>query len=455
MSYIGSTPTSQNFISGTDYFNGDGSTTAFTLTRTVNSVNDVEVVINNVVQQPSTAYTLSGTTITFTSAPSSGTSNIYVRYLSTTTQSITPSQGTVGWAQLNSDVQQDLGISFKNRLINGAMVLDQRNAGASVSVDGAEVYTLDRWKAVDGSDGVFSVQQDSSAPAGFNNSLKVTVTTADASIGATQYAMVRQTIEGFNFADFGFGTANAKTVTISFWVRSSLTGTFGGCLWNSNGGSPRCYPYTYTINAANTWEQKSVTIVGDQSGTWTGATSGSAAVVDFTLAMGSTYSGPAGAWAGSLYLAPTGLTQVMSTLGATLYITGVQLEVGTQATTFDYRSYGTELSLCQRYYEVLGYGCIAMAESGSTYVMNLPYRVTKRAAASIGLTVTSNIRVRQFGVADRDAASPSAGNVAGSTTGGTFKVSGFSSIGSASTPAGIGYTTTSEDGNLFFASAEL
>ena len=243
---------------------------------------------------------------------------------------------------------------MRNRIINGDMRIDQRKAGASVSVDGAEVYTLDRWKAIDGSDGVFSVQQDSSAPAGFNNSLKVTVTTADASIGATQYAMIRQTIEGFNFADFGFGTANAQTVTISFWVRSSLTGTFGGCLWNSNGGSPRCYPYTYTISSANTWEQKSVTIVGDQSGTWIGATSGASAVVDFMLAMGSTYSGPAGAWTGSLYLSPTGATQVISTNGATFYITGVQLEAGTIATPFERRLFGAELSLCQRYCWVNG-----------------------------------------------------------------------------------------------------
>jgi hypothetical protein len=102
MAYIGSTPTTQSFISGTDYFNGDGTTVAFTLTRTVASVNDIEAVVNNVVQQPNSAYTISSTTITFTSAPSSGTSNIYVRYLSTTTQAITPSQNSVGTSQLGT-----------------------------------------------------------------------------------------------------------------------------------------------------------------------------------------------------------------------------------------------------------------------------------------------------------------------------------------------------------------
>jgi len=285
--------------------------------------------------------------------------------------------------------------TFRNRIINGAMVFDQRNAGASVSVDGAEIYTLDRWKCIDGSDGVFSVQRDSSAPAGFNNSLKVTVTTADASIGATQYAMVRQVIEGFNFADFGFGTASAKTVTISFWVRSSLTGTFGGCLWNSNGGSPRCYPFTYSISSANTWEQKSVTIVGDQSGTWIGATSGASASVDFTLAMGSTYSGPAGAWTGSLYLGATGATQVMSTNGATFYITGVQLEAGSTASPFEYRSYTTELQLCQRYcmaWRVDGvsqqYIAVGQAYNTTTAIYTIPQPVTPRVTPT-GITTSA------------------------------------------------------------------
>ena len=132
MSYIGSTPTTQSFIEGTDYFNGDGSTTAFTLSRSVVSPNDIMAVVNNVVQQPNSAYTISGTTITFTSAPSSGTSNVYVRYMSTTTQSITPSQNTVSYSTWNSDLQNKTW-GFKNRLINSAMVIDQRNSGASTT----------------------------------------------------------------------------------------------------------------------------------------------------------------------------------------------------------------------------------------------------------------------------------------------------------------------------------
>jgi len=348
MSYIGSTPTTQSFIAGTDYFNGDGSTVAFTLSRSVVSVNDIEAVINNVEQQPNTAYTVSGTTITFTSAPSSGTGNIYVRYLSTTTQSITPSQNTVSYSTLNSDNQSKLGISFKNRIINGAMVIDQRNAGASVTPSNAQ-YTLDRWAATLTQASKFTVQQNAGSvtpPVGFTNYLGVTSSSAYSVVSSDLFT-IRQAIEGYNVADLGWGTANAKTVTVSFWVRSSLTGTFGGSL--TNGATDRLYPFSYTISAANTWEQKSVTITGCPDGTWL-TTNGVGLYVFFGLGAGSTYSGTAGAWVSTGKFSVTGSVSVVGTSGATWYVTGVQLEVGTQATTFDYRSYGTELALCQRYY---------------------------------------------------------------------------------------------------------
>jgi hypothetical protein len=350
MSYIGSTPTTQSFISGTDYFNGDGSTVAFTLSRSVVSVNDIEAVINNVEQQPNTAYTVSGTTITFTSAPSAGTGNIYVRYLSTTTQSITPSQNTVSYSTLNSDNQSKLGISFKNRIINGAMVIDQRNGGASSSSSSNNFYFLDRWCQNNNSGtSRFTVQQNAGSvtpPAGFTNYLGVTSTGAY-SITGNDIFSIFQRIEGYNIADLGWGTVNAKTVTLSFWVRSSLTGTFGGSLLNSGGS--RSYPFTYTISTANTWEQKSVTIPGETTGTWL-TTNGEGLNVYFNLGTVAAYSGTAGVWGSACYSA-TGAVSVVGTNGATLYLTGVQFEVGTQATTFDNRSIGIELALCQRYYE--------------------------------------------------------------------------------------------------------
>jgi hypothetical protein len=239
-------------------------------------------------------------------------------------------------------------VNMKNRIINGAMVIDQRNAGASVT-PANDAYTLDRWQVNISDSSKFTIQQNAGSvtpPAGFTNYLGVTSSSAF-SLAAGSYFVLDQKIEGFNVGDLGWGTANAKTVTLSFWVRSSLTGTFGGVLRNS--AENRSYPYTYTISSANTWEQKSVTIAGDTSGTWL-TTTGVGIYVGFGLGVGTTYSGTAGAWAGSTFASATGATSVVSTNGATFYTTGVQLEVGSTATSFDYRPYGTELALCQRYF---------------------------------------------------------------------------------------------------------
>jgi hypothetical protein len=238
--------------------------------------------------------------------------------------------------------------SFKNRLINGAMVIDQRNAGASVTANG--VYTLDRWVAFNSQTSKYTVQRNAGAvtpPVGFINYLGATSSSAY-SVLTGDYFFINQAIEGLNVSDLAWGTASAHTVTLSFQVRSSLTGTFGGAL--KNGGSNRSYPFTYTISSANTWTTISVTIPGDTSGTW--ATDNTVGInVQFGLGAGATYSGTAGAWAAGNFVTATGATSVVGTNGATFYITGVQLEKGVTATSFDYRPYGTELQLCQRYYE--------------------------------------------------------------------------------------------------------
>jgi hypothetical protein len=235
----------------------------------------------------------------------------------------------------------------KNRIINGSMVLDQRNAGASVTPTANGTYTLDRLQMSLSNASKYSVQQSSTAPAGFSNSLLVT-SLATTALSANDFYSVLQAIEGFNTSDFGFGTANAKTVTLSFWVRSSLTGTFGGFLQNS--ANNRSYPFSYTISAANTFEYKTITIAGDTSGTWIGATNGVGLFVGFSLGMGTDRISTANSWQTGNYRSVTGETSVVGTNGATWYITGVQLEVGTQATSFEYRQYTTELQLCQRYY---------------------------------------------------------------------------------------------------------
>jgi hypothetical protein len=234
---------------------------------------------------------------------------------------------------------------FKNRIINGAMVIDQRNAGASVTPLNA-AYTIDRWFHQLSQASKISVQRSTTAPAGFINSALITSLSAY-SVGVNDYFNIVQAIEGLNLTDLGWGTANAQTVTISFWVRSSLTGTFGGSVLNSN--QTRAYPFTYTISAANTWEQKTVTIAGDTSGTWL-TDNGIGLRLSFGLGAGSNFSSTAGAWAGGTYLSATGATSVVGTNGATFYVTGVQLEKGSTATSFDVRPYTTELMLCQRYY---------------------------------------------------------------------------------------------------------
>jgi hypothetical protein len=271
---------------------------------------------------------------------------------------------TVNAGMLDTQAQYN---GFKNRIINGAMVIDQRNAGASYTqVNGA--YNLDRWAGNSYNGGAatnkFSVQRSATAPTGFSNSLLVTSLSASSTTTSDIYN-IEQKIEGFNFADFMYGTANAQTFTLSFWVRSSLTGTFGGAIKNE--ARNRAYPFTYTISAANTFEYKTITIAGDTTGTWVGATNGTGLYISFGLGVGSGFSGTAGAWAAGDLFSATGASYVVSTNGATFYITGVQLEKGSTATSFDYRPYGTELALCQRYYQNIN------SANGSTSYTSFAY----------------------------------------------------------------------------------
>jgi hypothetical protein len=278
------------------------------------------------------------------------------------------------------------GFGFKNRIINGAMVIDQRNAGASYSTVGTSyfnsaAYTVDRWNAIYSQSTKFTVQQNAGSvtpPAGYRNYLGATSTSAYTVITGDYFGF-GQRIEGFNTADLNWGTANAATVTLSFWVRSSLTGTFGGAV--SNSANDRSYAFNYTISSANTWEQKSITIAGDTSGTWIGATNGTGIQLTLPIAIGTQYAGAAGSWASALYIGATGTTSVVGTNGATFYITGVQLEKGSTATSFDYRPYGTEVALCQRYYEEMEVLYFTLA--WAAIVNQAFWKVTKRAAPTI------------------------------------------------------------------------
>ena len=339
---------------------------------------------------------------------------------------------------------------MRNRIINGDMRIDQRNAGASATLTNTG-YSLDRWQTFLSPSGKYTVQQNAGSvtpPVGFTNYLGVTSTSAY-SVSAGDYNAITQPIEGYNIADLGFGTANAKTVTLSFWVRSSLTGTFGGAL--ANNGASRSYPFTYTISAANTWEQKSVTIAGDTSGTWSTTNSYGLGII-FGLGVGSTYSGTAGSWAGVNYISATGATSVVGTNGATFYITGVQLEKGSAASAFENRQYGTELALCQRYYkQYIDGSCpaftrIAIGENVTTTRTDpvIVYGVNMRSAPTLSLSSISH-----FGLYNQgnnltcselriDIASPTSINFICNPSSGSFNVGGATQLFNNTTSARLG-----------------
>jgi hypothetical protein len=347
------------------------------------------------------------------------------------------------------------GFGFKNRIINGAMVIDQRNAGASVTPGVTGAYAVDRWFSNEDTDGVITVEQVEDAPAGFYQSAKVTVTTADASLGASQNSQFRQAIEGNNIVDLNWGSANAATVTVSFWVKSSLTGTFGGSLRNAT--PDRSYIFQYTILSANTWEQKTVTIAGDTSGTW-GTGTGVGIYVTFDLGSGTDRNGTANQWqAGSLFRTSSN-TSLISTLNATWQITGVQLEKGSTATSFDNRPYGTELALCQRYLpavnrqgtDVIGFGQSISATQGLFFV---PFQVTPRVNPT-GITTSAASGFYAINTIGTIAYAASLITIGvGGSTGATLNVTYANNGGAAGQANGL-YTATA-GAQILFTGCEL
>jgi len=294
------------------------------------------------------------------------------------------------------------GFGFKNRIINGDMRIDQRNAGASVTVG----FAVDRFEFQESSGSAYTIQRSTTAPTGFTNSIIVTVTTA-ASATAAQVNRIFQRIEGNNVADLGWGASGAATVTLSFWVRSSLTGTY--CIGLVNDAANRSYVAEYTISAANTWEYKTITVAGDTSGTWEKGTA-SGIQVTFDLGGGSNYNTTAGAWAAGNYTRTTNQANFANTSGATWQITGLQLEKGSTATSFDYRDYGRELALCQRYgYGFSTYNLGVILNAGDGYSSTLKMPVTMRATPSLAAGAT-------YTVGSGSAGTPALGTTLGRTT---------------------------------------
>jgi hypothetical protein len=241
----------------------------------------------------------------------------------------------------------------RNRILNGDMLFQQRFTGTYPIFGATQGYVMDRWIGYTTIAGNMRISQSLDAPAGFRTSQKVEAVTG-ATIGAGDYFLTAQKIEGYNVSDFNFGTANAVTVTLSFWVKCSVTGTHSGVLRNSTiAPTYRGYPFTYSISAANTWEKKSITITGDTTGTWSRA-GGTGLEIVFDLGTGATYRGTAGAFTSSVLLGVTGAASPLATAGATWLITGVQLEQGTVATPYEHTSLASTVVNLQRYYQVFG-----------------------------------------------------------------------------------------------------
>jgi hypothetical protein len=288
------------------------------------------------------------------------------------------------------------GTGWVNRIINGNMAIDQRNAGALVTSVGNGVYTLDRFIYYHNV-GTLNVRQNLNSvtpPAGFTNYFGLTVT-GTASPGSADFNSLQQQIEGFNMSDLAWGTASASAVTLSFWVRSSVTGTFGGAFLNNAGNYG--YGFTYSVPTANTWTLITVNVAGPTSGTWE-TTNGRGVAVIWDLGNGSNIRSSAGSWQAANVQGVTGGVNLFATNGATFYITGVQLEAGSVASPFERIDYGRQLIQCQRYfYKTTGGSNTRHAISGNgSLAQCFPtvfFKVTMRTTPSVSVSSASHFNV--------------------------------------------------------------
>ena len=301
-------------------------------------------------------------------------------------------------ANLIGNINAGGGGVNRNLIINGAMNVAQRATSTSMAHDGTtSTHVCDRFLAIfvnmDELDGTLS--QDSSAPDGFANSLKWATGTAESAIATTEYYTIMQKIEAQNLQTLKYGTSGAVPITLTFYVKSSITGTYGITLQqldvSRNRGS------TYTINSANTWEKKTITFSGDTSGV-INDDNGEGLRVEWHLAAGSTYTASANSdWATATNgrYAGSGHTQngVATTAGATWFLSGVQLEIGQNATEFEHEPFERALTKCQRYYEILSVtsstsnlsGPVAVGQNTNERKTIGPYfyKTEKRAAPTV------------------------------------------------------------------------
>jgi hypothetical protein len=287
-------------------------------------------------------------------------------------------------------------LTNRNLIINGAMQVAQRGTSQTGVTSSGYASAPDRFSSLINGLGTWTLSQSSDAPDGFSSSYKWECTVADSSISAGDYGILLQRMEGQNLQHLKKGSSNAESLTASFWVKSSKTGTYIFEFYENH--SQRSISKSYTISSANTWEYKSITIPGDTVGTINNDNTQSL-IPAFWVAAGSNYSSGTlqTSW-GSIVNAnrAVGVVNLADTVGNTWQVTGIQLEVGETATPFEHRSYGDELARCQRYYET------DMPEAGSDtrYSMNMnttsnhyfqeSFQVTKRAVPTITVNQTYN-----------------------------------------------------------------
>jgi len=305
----------------------------------------------------------------------------------------------------------------RNIIINGAVNIDERNNGSEVvPASNLNAYIIDRFRYNASQASKLKIQQNAQSitpPEGFSNYLGVTVN-ATHTVASTDNFFLTYFVEGHDSAHLDFGKSTAKTVTLSFYVQSSLTGTFSGSILNS--AENRAYPYTYTINTADTWERKTITIAGDTSGTWIGATNGKGLMLTFSLGMGSNFTGTAGQWNGAQDFGATGETvKLVENASAQWKMTGLQLEVGSEVTPFEHAfSFGEELNLCQRYFEKGNIGGSASFITTTVVVGTLLFATTKRANPAVSYPTAFTVYVAS-----------SVPSLSGHTTSGTPSIYGF------------------------------
>lgn len=285
-------------------------------------------------------------------------------------------------------------------LINGDMAVWQRGTSFADPSDGA--YLCDRFFAFNNNDGAITFSQSTDVPSGqgFKYSLKGDVTAADTSIAAGQYVSIDQHIEGQNVVSLDWGSSEAKYVTISFWIKSNLTGTY--CYSIRNSAINRSFIKEFTIDTADTWEHKTITIAGDTGGTWL-TTNGIGQRHQISFAMGSTFQGTADSWQTTNVVATSNQENILSSTDNEFYLTGWKVEAGSFATPFEHRSYGEELALCERYYLLSGTNTsnlfVSTQYNSGNHWATCEFRTVMRATPTI--TATYNGTPSTTNISDR------------------------------------------------------